>query len=156
MKDMLLIRRTDGGVTFMHLVVGVERGGLAAITDEAIAHEIEKWSAVSGYQAAAWELIERSEVPEDRTFRSALGHDLTVNMVKAREIHRQRLRDIRAPLLAAADIDMLRAMEASNKTEQSRLSALKQQLRDVTADPAIDAATTPEALKAVMPQVLKP
>lgn len=35
------------------------------------------------------------------------------------------------------------------------IAAKKQALRDVTADPAIEAALTPEALKAAWPEALK-
>ena len=77
---------------------------------------------------------------------------ITVNMAKARDIHRQRLREARAPLFNALDVAFQRAMETGADTAE--IVAKKQALRDVTADPAIDAAQTTDELKAVWPTVL--
>ena len=78
---------------------------------------------------------------------------ITVNMEKARDIHRQRLREARAPLFNALDVAFQRAMETGADTAE--IVAKKQALRDVTADPAIDAAQTTDELKAVWPEILK-
>lgn len=102
-------------------------------------------------------VIEPSEIPTDRTFRNAWkdeGGSITVDMPQAREIHRDYLRKLREPKLAALDIEYMRALETGNIAEQERIAAEKQLLRDATAFPAIDAATTPEELKAAIPPVL--
>lgn len=77
---------------------------------------------------------------------------ITINMVKAREIHRQRMRDAREPLFPALDVAYQRALESSSSTTE--IVAKKQALRDVTSDPAIEAAQTVEQLKAVWPSML--
>jgi hypothetical protein len=79
---------------------------------------------------------------------------ITVNMSKARDLHRDRLRRLRAPKLAALDVAFIRAMETNDSGRLKDIAAQKQALRDVTADPRIDAAATPEALSAVVPEVL--
>ena len=98
------------------------------------------------------------DAPSDRTFRNAWRLDgdgaVEVDMDKAREIHREKLRGIRKPLLEALDVEYQRADEAGNTAEKKRVAAKKQALRDVTADPAIDAASTPDELKAVIPAAL--
>jgi hypothetical protein len=99
------------------------------------------------------------DVPADRTFRNAWTHDGTlvkVDMPKAREIHREHLRQMRAPLLQALDVEYQKADERGDQTEKQRIAANKQGLRDVTADPTIEAARTPEELKAAVPGVLRP
>jgi hypothetical protein len=78
---------------------------------------------------------------------------ITINMAKARDIHRAKMRDARSPLLSDLDIAYQRATEAGADT--SAIVAKKQALRDVTADPAIEAAQTVEELKAVWPEILK-
>jgi hypothetical protein len=78
---------------------------------------------------------------------------ITVNMNKARDIHRARLREARAPLFAALDVAFQRAMESGADTAE--IVAKKQALRDVTKDPAIDAAQTTDELKAVRPAVFE-
>jgi hypothetical protein len=91
-------------------------------------------------------------VPTDRAFRDAwtfdgksFGHD----MVKAREIHRDRLRVQRAPLLSALDVAYARADEAGDIAAKAKIAADKQALRDITTDPAIDAAQSADELKAI-------
>jgi hypothetical protein len=78
---------------------------------------------------------------------------ITVNMAKARDIHRQKMRNAREPLFAALDVAYQRATETGADT--SEIIAKKQALRDVTGDPAIEAAQTTDELKAVWPEVLK-
>jgi hypothetical protein len=71
---------------------------------------------------------------------------INVNMDKARDIHRNNVRQARNPKLAEKDIEFQRALETGSDT--SAIVADKQSLRDAPADPDIDAATTPEELKA--------
>lgn len=77
---------------------------------------------------------------------------IAIDMSKARDIHRERMRHARAPKLAALDIAFQRAVEAGEST--AAVVTQKQMFRDVTADPAIDAAQSPESLKAVWPDCL--
>ena len=77
---------------------------------------------------------------------------ITINMAKARNIHREKMRAARTPLLAALDIAFQRALEQNANT--ATIVAQKQALRDVTSDPAIEAAQTVEELKAVWPDIL--
>lgn len=79
---------------------------------------------------------------------------INVNMTKAKEIKKDMIRAERAPLLADLDVQFMRAVEAGDTDAQSTIAAKKQALRDATADPAIEAASTPEQLKAVRPAAL--
>lgn len=80
---------------------------------------------------------------------------ITVDMAKARDIQRDRIREMRAPVLAELDIAYQRADEQGDAEAKADIAARKQALRDATKDPAIDAAKTPEELKAVIPDALK-
>lgn len=55
---------------------------------------------------------------------------ITIDIDKARAITKDRLRRERAPLLAALDVEYLRALE--NNADTSSTLAEKQRLRDVT------------------------
>lgn len=79
---------------------------------------------------------------------------ITVNMLKARDIQRDKMRIARKPKLEALDVDFQRAIENDDATEKASIVAQKQALRDVTQDPAIESATTPDELKAVWPDIL--
>lgn len=101
--------------------------------------------------------IAPSAIPEDRTFRQAWtfdGKSIVTDMDKAREIKRDILRVERAPLLDALDVEYQKADEADDKDKKAAIAAKRQALRDVTKDAAIDAANTPEELKAVRPAAL--
>lgn len=90
--------------------------------------------------------IDRKDIPQDRSFRNAWNHDLKVDMPRAREISRQRLRDKRGAMLSALDVEFMRAVENGAVDAQKSVSARKQVLRDWTKRPELDAADTPEAL----------
>lgn len=75
-------------------------------------------------------------------------------MTKALEIKKDMIRAERAPLLAALDIEMMRAIESGNSAKQAEIAAKKQALRDVTKDPVLTQAKTPDELKAAKPKAL--
>ena len=79
---------------------------------------------------------------------------ITVNMTKALEIKKDMVRQERAPLLAALDVEMMRALEAGDTVKQEEIKQKKQALRDATQDPVLTQATTPDELKAARPQAL--
>jgi hypothetical protein len=94
-------------------------------------------------------------VPADRTFRGAWqfnGAAVEIDMAAAKEIHRDNLRAARKPLLDALDVDYMKALETGG--DAAAVAAQKQTLRDVTADARIEAATTPDELKALTLEVL--
>lgn len=104
-----------------------------------------------------WEFIDPAVIPTDRTFRAAWVRDaggVSVDMEKAVEVHKDTLRKVRAPLLQALDIEMMTAWAKGDTKTAQEVEAKKQALRDVTDDPRIEAATTPDELKAVVPEVL--
>ena len=68
---------------------------------------------------------------------------VTVNLAKAKEITKQRLRAERAPLLDAQDVLYMRALEAG--ADVSAIVAEKQRLRDVTS--LADGCTTTQELR---------
>ena len=70
---------------------------------------------------------------------------VTVNLDKAKEITKKRLRSEREPLLQAQDVAFQRALEAGSDT--SAIVAEKNRLRDVTK--LADAETTLEGLRAI-------
>lgn len=89
-------------------------------------------------------------VPQDRSFRAAWqfnGDAVEVDMVTAKAIHKDKLRAERKPLLDALDVEFMRTLEQGQAT--TAITAKKQALRDITDDIRIDAAATPEDLKAL-------
>ena len=69
-----------------------------------------------------------------------------VDMAKAREIHKSKIRAAREPKLAELDIEFQKALETGASTTD--IVAKKQALRDAPADSGIAAASDTDALKA--------
>ncbi len=76
---------------------------------------------------------------------------IKIDMAKAAEIQRNRIRAARVPLLAALDVQFMRAVERGDQAEQARVAAEKQRLRDLTNDPRVAAAKTPAELVVILP-----
>ncbi len=106
----------------------------------------------TGY--ASYRVVPRAEVPTDRTYRNALKADLKHDMNAAREIHRDRIRLARAPLLTALDIEYQRADEDGDAAKKKSVSAKKAALRDATDHQSIARAKTIAALAAAWPEAL--
>ena len=92
-------------------------------------------------------IVQESELPQaDNDFFNAwelANGVVTVNLDKAKELTRARLRAERAPLLAAQDVLFQRAQESGADT--SAIVAEKQRLRDITS--SVDGCTTTAELR---------
>jgi len=69
-----------------------------------------------------------------------------VDMAKAREIHKDKIRLARKPLLEALDVEFQKALETGASTTD--IVAKKNALRDAPADSGITSASDADALKA--------
>ena len=69
-----------------------------------------------------------------------------IDMAKAREIHKAKIREARTPKLAELDIEFQKALETGASTTD--IVAKKQALRDAPADSGIASASDADALKA--------
>ena len=90
-------------------------------------------------------------VPSDRHFRDAWSLDGTViteDITAAKVIFKDKIREVRAPLLAAEDVVYMKALEADDASAKSASVTKKAALRDAPAASAIDSADTIAKLKA--------
>ena len=69
-----------------------------------------------------------------------------INMAKAKEIHKKRIRKVRTKLLTDLDVEFQKAQETSADT--AAIVSKKQALRDAPADSDIESAADTAALKA--------
>jgi len=69
-----------------------------------------------------------------------------INMAKAREIHKAKIREARTPKLSELDIEFQKAQETGADT--SSIVSKKQALRDAPAASSIESASTGDELKA--------
>ena len=90
-------------------------------------------------------------VPSDRHFRGAWtlnGKVISEDMTAAKVIFKDKIREVRAPLLDAEDVVYMKALEAADSTAQAASVAKKKALRDAPAASAISDADTIAKLKA--------
>ena len=90
-------------------------------------------------------------VPSDRHFRGAWslsGNVISEDMTKAKEIFKDKIREVRQPLLEAEDVVYMKALEADDASAKTASVAKKKALRDAPAAQAITDADTIAKLKA--------
>ena len=90
-------------------------------------------------------------MPSDRHFRNAWklsGSVMAEDMTVAKVIFKDKIREVRKPLLEAEDVTYMKAMEADDASAKTASVAKKTALRNAPAAKAIDDATTIAELKA--------
>ena len=97
------------------------------------------------------QIVDIASIPQDRTYRNALRPNLSFDMDKARDIHKDMMRRARQPMLEALDVSYQRADESGDSAAKQAIVERKKALRDITADPAIEAAKTPAELSKIWP-----
>tara|TARA_B100000035_G_scaffold306807_1_gene309293 strand:- start:292 stop:663 length:372 start_codon:yes stop_codon:yes gene_type:complete len=90
-------------------------------------------------------------VPSDRHFRGAWslnGKVISEDMDAAKVIFKDKIREVRGPLLEAEDVVYMKALEADDASAKTASVAKKKALRDAPAAQAITDADTIAKLKA--------
>ena len=90
-------------------------------------------------------------IPSDRHFRNAWslsGTTITEDMTAAKKIFKDKIREVRAPLLEEQDTLFMKALEDDDSSAQSTIKTKKKALRDAPAASAITNADTITKLKA--------
>ena len=90
-------------------------------------------------------------IPSDRHFRNAWklsGSVMAEDMTAAKVIFKDKIREVRKPLLEAEDVTYMKAMEADDASAKTASVAKKKKLRDAPAATAIENADTVAKLKA--------
>ena len=89
-------------------------------------------------------------VPSDRHFRNAWkinGSVISEDLDTAKEIFKDKIREVRKPLLEAEDVTYMKAMESDDASAKTASVEKKKKLRDAPANSAIDSANTIAKLK---------
>lgn len=141
MTQRIIYPTPEGGVA---VIIPVLESGLT----------IEEIAAKDVPAGVQFQIVDVADIPADRTFRGAWEHTeagVNVSVPKAKEIHKNRWRDARGPLLAALDTAFLKAVEADDAAAKAAIVAKKQALRDVTKTALPNDI---EGIKAKWPEVL--
>ena len=90
-------------------------------------------------------------MPSDRHFRNAWklnGSVMAEDMTAAKVIFKDKIREVRKPLLEAEDVAYMKALEADDASAKTASVNKKKALRDAPSATAIDNADTVAKLKA--------
>jgi len=138
----IIFTGSDGALSIVHPVRNTL--GETLTTDAEI--EQRAWDKLPE-DAINPQFVEADTVPTDRTFRNAWKDDngIKVDMVKAKDLTKDRLRNERNPLLEAQDVLFQRALESGASTAE--IVKEKQRLRDITKQ--VDGITSLDELKAL-------
>ena len=79
---------------------------------------------------------------------------ISINLEKAREIHKNKIRIAREPEFAKLDTAFMRTVETGDTRKRAAITQQKKALRDATKNPAIEEATLLEEIKAAWDEEL--
>jgi len=156
----IVYTRPDGGVSVIVPAPNHFRELITRLKREDKAMEDVKTKVVPP-DATNVETTDANNIPSDRSFRDAWERDTSpapesvkVNMPKARSIHMDRIRTARDAKLKDLDLAYMQADELGDAASKKAIVAEKQALRDLPQTFDLNAATTPEDLKALWPSIL--
>jgi hypothetical protein len=135
------------------VIVYQDGDGVAVVypTGEISLEEVAEKDLPAGASRA---FIDSAELP-DYYFREAWEYDgpkgAKINVEKAKGVQSNLWRRLRAPKLAALDIEFMQAIEDANPARRNTIKAKKQALRDVTETPLPDDL---EGIKNTLPTIL--
>jgi hypothetical protein len=78
-----------------------------------------------------------------------------VNIEKAKELHRKKIRYAREEAFKSLDVEFMKALEISDTEKVAEISATKQQLRNLPACEEIENATCLDDLRNHWPDILE-
>jgi len=136
----------------MNVIYAQQDGSLAVITPAAGTpiEEVAKKDVPAG---AAFKIVEAVNV--DSEFFTAYdfsGGKIVFNIERGRELWRDKWREARKPLLAALDLEFMRAIEEGTTKEQEDIALKKRALRSVTNFKI--SGKTPMTIRQTWPEIL--
>tara|TARA_Y100000114_G_C11659330_1_gene278222 strand:- start:189 stop:560 length:372 start_codon:yes stop_codon:yes gene_type:complete len=90
-------------------------------------------------------------IPSDKYFRNAWalsGSVITEDLTVAKQLFKEKIREVRKPLLDEQDVLFMKALEDGDTSAQNTIKTKKQTLRDAPAASAITNASNITQLKA--------
>jgi hypothetical protein len=143
-----ILTKDDKGILWVTTVTPEWVGKFNGSEDEAIEHVVNK-----NFLDQDHFIVEQSALPPNKKWRWAWDVDdngnFFINLERAREKQRQKIRLARVPTLGKLDELYMRADEVGATAEKQRIAEIKQRLRDLPADPRIDSALSTSDLDAV-------
>ena len=91
-----------------------------------------------------------AKIPQFRHFRAAWvinGDVISEDLATAKTLFKDKIREVRKPLLELEDVNYMKALEDGNTAKAKEIADKKKVLRDLPADTKIDSAKDMDELK---------
>ena len=91
-----------------------------------------------------------AKIPQFRHFRDAWvinGDVISEDLATAKTLFKDKIREVRKPLLELEDVNYMKALEDGNTAKAKEIADKKKVLRDLPADTKIDSAKDMDELK---------
>lgn len=138
-----IVYKTDTGIAVITPTIGDKK---VKIDNQIVTMSAMDCALRSVPKGAEYKIVETHEIGGlDRAFRNAWTYDMKIDIPKAKEIKKDKLRYDRKPLLEAQDILFMQALESGNDT--AAIATEKQRLRDIPQ--LVDSCKTITAIKKV-------
>lgn len=134
--------------------------------EEAIEYILKKdiparvWHPDYKYNRQIYRIVKRDKIPVDQTYRNAWrladteDELITIDVEKAIEVWKDKMRIAREPILNRLDTEFFRALEDGDIERQKFITKTKKLLRDVTQLPELEQAKSIQEIEAVWPDYL--
>jgi hypothetical protein len=150
----------DDSLAIIHYILDDKHGFTRELTVEGVEVEIARfelaWSESKPHKVPIKEVTlgKLEDSPKDRIYRNAWHKPnkdgpIEIHVGRAKEIHRNHLREARTVLLAQLDVEYIRAHEQNDTIKVKQIVDRKNKLRDITKHPDIDNAQTVDDLKKI-------
>lgn len=146
-----------------HIIVPSDRA-LAPVSEGGYGMTIEQIAAKDVPAGCDYRITTRDKVPADRTFRNCWTDDfdtetVDVCMKKAKSQRMNEIREIRNKKLQGLDAEEIKAQSKAllnnDSADLAEVAAQKQTLRDLPQNIDLESISTPDELKAFIPDELK-
>ena len=97
--------------------------------------------------------ISDNDFLEARVFSTKYPY-VEVDLTKAKDIWRDKLRKARKPILEQLDVEFMKALESSDSSTIKEIKEKKQELRDITQHSTLKSAKSLDKIKSFWPAIL--
>lgn len=108
---------------------------------------------IEAAQSSESKIYESFQLPEAE-FIDAWTIDATIDLERAKDVWRNKMRSVRNERLKQLDLEWMRAMELGDTVAATAVAAKKQELRDITKRDELKYAKSLAEVKAFWPAVL--
>lgn len=156
MADRIIFRHMDpAGIARVAVVVPCGDLDAQAVIDGGHVQEIAAGEEHSVVQEESLPTgVAHSHYRDAWRWESGAENPLSIHLGDAKELHVSRWREVRKPMLERLDLLDRLATERGDDAERARISALRTELRDITASHDLSDVGDVEALSKIHPDVL--